>query len=700
VPPLFPLSLDLCRPNLGDCMTAQPSLRQSSASVPTPRIDERRRAPWLLAPYSGPVWIVADTRDARKTATIDFRVTLADGRSLVDNERLYATVKEYAWWLRDPRYSRIDDATTHATMVRNLINLAHALTLRGIASFSHLQPYDVDQLVEDCRYGADAVLQASERVGTYLGRLASEHAAHPKPFGGLPRYVIPRSGARTTSIDAGQIVAACNLPSSASRLPRVAALIARAGLANGMRVKFGNTEGELASLPNVTIQCLQRWLDPLELLYAMRRRMEAESISFKPFPLGAARVAAVKGVGVDRTPIPPPKLVIQLIEHAARWIFDRADALLVGVFDRENVLRMATACWIIIAAFTARRDEEIDGLQEGCLRGDADTGWWLHVYIEKTLQQKEWIPVPGLVARAVEVLLAMSAEARVVSGDNKLFQWCPADGKVVTLDVGRHLDDFASLVHLPLHQLDGASPNAWHWHPHQFRRFFAVLYFYRFEGATIEALSHYLRHFSLEMTKRYVTQDPEVAAIWTDVEWGYMGYVARSIVAGERSVSGAMGERLKRTARRLIDLFRRKLQVASPERVGASLTLVMQRQGLVLTPKPWVTCSCPRTHEAALKAACRRGRMVDRDAIGPNFAQAGPTVCSFCPHAVTEKTRGSVVSAEVVHLETSAENGLRAGTLFGVLEEARMIELRQIHDTRYVNAKPLQSMSPAGEDGK
>src|SRR5690606_6932104 len=147
---------------------------------------------------------------------------------------------------------------------------------------------------------------------------------------------------------------------------------------------------------------------------------------------------------------------------------------------------------------------------------------------------------------------------------------------------------------------------AWHWHPHQFRRFFAVLYFYRFESGSIEVLSHHLRHFSLEMTRRYITEDAEVAALWTDTEWDYMGQVARSIVSGERSISGSAGERLKKTAKRLIDVFRRKLQVATPERVGASLTLIMQRQGMVLTPKPWVTCSCPRTREAAAKAGCRR----------------------------------------------------------------------------------------------
>ncbi|WP_449410167.1 hypothetical protein [Methylobacterium komagatae] len=636
--------------------------------------------------YSDPTWIVSDTRDAALKATIDFDIPLADGRSLTEADRLYATVKEYAWWLRDQRFSRIDDARTHAVMVRNLINLAHALTFRKIWTFAHLQPYDLEQLIEDCRYGADAVLHASERVEAYLRSLAAANALSPRPFGGLPQYIVPSSGRRTTFIHAELVVAACNLPSSAAKLPRVAALIAEAAQANGL---ISQSKGKLVPLTNNTVQAIQRWLDPLEQLHAMRRQIEADAIGFKPFPRGAARVAAVKGVGVERTPIPPPMLALHLIEHAARWIFDRRQTELPSTTSREHVFLTATACWIIIAAFTARRDEEVDDLQQGSLRGDAASGWWLHVYIEKTLQRKEWIPVPELVAQAVEVLSNISAAARRKTGTEHLFQWLRADGEVTRLNVGRHLDDFAAVVQVPLHRPRGAPPAAWHWHPHQFRRFFAVLYFYRFEGGTIEALSHHLRHFSLEMTKRYVTQDPEVAALWTDVEWGYMGHVARSIVAGERSVSGAAGERLKKTARRLIDVFRRKLQIASPERVGASLTLIMQRQGIVLTPKPWVTCSCPRTSDAAQKAACRRGRPLEGTTVGPDFAHAGPSVCSFCPHAITEGDRLAMVEAEVIHLEAATTSGPRAGTLFGALEEARVVELRHARDARYIGAQSL-----------
>ena len=361
-----------------------------------------------------------------------------------------------------------------------------------------------------------------------------------------------------------------------------------------------------------------------------------------------------------------------------------------GSADRNEVLRLATACWILIAAFSARRDEEIDDLREGCLQGNDESGWWLNTYIEKTLQRKEWIPVPALVAQAVQALSTLSKSARQHTGDDRLFQWLNPAGKVYVFDVGTYLDDFAAKVQVPLHQPRGKPAVAWHWHPHQFRRFFAVLYFYRYEGATLEALSHHLRHFSLEMTRRYVTQDPEVAALWVDVEWGYMGHIARSIVAGERSVSGAMGDRLKKTAKHLIDLFRRKLMIASPERVGATLKLIMQRQGLVLTPKPWVTCSCPRTKEAAKKAACRRdGATGTVDVVGPDFARAGPTVCSLCPHAITEGARISFVDAEIAHLEAAVAQPSRANTLFGLLEEARVVQLTEAREMQYKSAKSL-----------
>lgn len=640
-------------------------INNPSPAPDVPTIGDERRAAWLLSDYGSTSWHVSDTHQKERVATIDFDYPLANGRSLLESERLLATVKEYAWWIRDPRFSAIDDAETHKVLVRNLMHLTHRLSLENIQSFSQLVPYDIERLVELCRFGLDSVLDASARIGRHLAALVEGP--------GLP--VRTREGRSTRLVAAEQIIQGADLPTSCSRLPRVSWRIASCAQAHGLHVRPVAEEEPL--LVNQTVQALQRWLDPIEQLYAMRRHAKAETLTFKPFPQGAAKVAGVKGVVAERTLTPPPRLVLHLLEGAARRLVEQP---LQVPRTLASVRTMATACWIIIATFTARRLEEINELEDGCLHGDASNGRWLEIYIEKTLQRKEMIPVPLIVEKAVRVLETISADARRNTGDKLLFQWLDNDGRARFIDVARHLDAFAEAVGVPLHNEKGRASEAWHWHPHQFRRFFAILYFYRFDGSSIEALSHHLRHFNLEMTKRYITRDKEVAALWTDVEWGYMGHVARAIVAGERSVSGSAGGRLSKAASRLKDKYQSLLRVALPDAAGTALKLVMMRNGMVLTPKPWVTCSCPRTTDAAAKAACRTGQPAS---VGPDFAKAGPTVCSGCPHAIIEANRERVILDEARHLAAACKVGSRADTLFGEMERARLVDVTLAREAGY-----------------
>jgi hypothetical protein len=579
---------------------------------------ERRRASWLLSPYSDDVWRVADTDNGRATTKIDFRYRMPDGQSLADFGRLHATVKEYAWWVRDPRYSSIDDAQTHRTMVRNLMHLAHALVVRGIRTFAHLEPYDIEQLVEDARFGVKGLVE--------------RHGNSPAP--------------------------------------------AR----------------------NITVQALQRYLDPLESLHVMRRRLEADVIKFKPFAHGASRVAAVKGIGTERTPTPPPDLALHLMEQAAIWVTSDPERALSNTASREQVIRMMTACWIIIATFSARRDGEIDELRDDSLKGNLRTGWYLKFYIEKTLKRNEPIPVPPLVVSAINVLKKISSSARRLMGDGKLLARLDGAGIYRPYEAARHLDDFAKHVNVPQYKNRSGLPAVWHWSPHQFRRFFAVLYFYRYEGASIEVLNHHLRHFSLDMTRIYVTQDAEGRAMWTDVAWGYNAYLARAIAAGERSYAGAAGGRLKRAAQRIADVLRRNLRIATPERVGAALALMMQKQGMVLTPKPWVDCTSPATAAAASKAACRRASNAGPEALGPDFAFAGPTTCANCFHAAMGRHKQASTDAELTHLRVVAETRPRRSTLFGELEEARVVLLEDVRETRYARANPLERPASGQEE--
>lgn len=653
--------------------------------VAQPELRPVRLAAWLLSPYELPEWHVADTLDPSRTATINFKFPLFDGRCLTESTRLYNTVKEYAWWIRDPRFSRIDDSQTQATMVRNLMYAAHALSVEGIASFSHIQPYDVEILVKKFQHGSIGALSALKRIETYVRELSGDNAEVILPFGGLQEHVVHAPSKGTKTLNRAGLLRACNLPVSVASRPAVAALLERIAKDSGLRPADSAADRPIGSLIEkpITTQALARYLDPIEQLYAMRRHVCAEAISFKPFPMGAAKVAAVKGSETARTATPPPRLALHLLEQSAQLVLQSDPASIQASNDYEVIANIAAACWILIAGFSARRDDEIDSLKSECLVGNSKDGWYLHSFIGKTLQRDEWIPVPSLVARAVKAMAAVSRPARQLGGSDRLFQWLNSQGKIVNLDIGRHLDAFATTVSVPPHVVHDGVAQFWHWHPHQFRRFFAILYFYRFEGASIEALSHHLRHFNIEMTRRYVTMDPEVAALWTDVEWGYMGHIARQIVSGERSVSGAAGARLKRAAKHLIDTFRRRLLVVSPERVGAALASMMMRKGLVLTPKPWVTCSCPSTHDAAKAAACRRSEQLAPDATGPNFANAGPTVCSRCPHGITESGKRMFVEDEAAYLGAATASDTADGTLFGVLQKARVIELKVVLENNY-----------------
>jgi hypothetical protein len=650
--------------------------RQASP-LEQPSLEERRCAPWLHSSYSADVWVVSNPEDPDDQRTIDFRIVMPDGRSLVQHQALYRTVKEFAWWFRDPRFSKVENLDVYVTRVGLIMYLAHGLSLRRVDCFSKLLQLDIEEITNACVVGVDGVVKASDRLATFLGET---------PIGALPLLLGPGSKAQSVGLNRKAVLERACIPARAVNLPRLRFLIDHRNIAEGFRLK----RPALTALPPhepITSQRLSDWLTTFELLLSMRGHLEAPTITFKPYARGAARVAAVKGSVAARTPTAPPKLALTLLERAMVWIADRAPIISsqqVHAPGRRDVEHLATACWIVIATFSARRNEEIDELEAGCAQGSNKDGWWLHVDIVKTLQAKTLIPIPGIVTKAIQTLEALSEEARLISGEQRVFQWLdPRTGHVVDLVCGNILDRFAREVGLPDHVDRNGVAAPWHWSPHQFRRFFAILYFWRFDGSQLEALSHHLRHFSLEMTRRYITEDSEVAAIWHDTEWGFRSDMAHAFVTGERSFSGSMGAQLELLTHRLKEGLRAKVRVIRPDQAesflvdatASALSTMMDRKGLVLTPKPWVTCSCPRTANAASKAACRQDSS-DGGAIGPDFARAGPTVCSKCPFAIFEANRSGFVAAERDHLRL--RQGAAPGTILAQLEEARLVELDEV----------------------
>jgi hypothetical protein len=165
---------------------------------------------------------------------------------------------------------------------------------------------------------------------------------------------------------------------------------------------------------------------------------------------------------------------------------------------------LAVACAIVVAAFTARRKEEVEQLRDGSLSRDDAGRDWLEVWVQKTLRDYATISAPASVRQAIEVLKELSAEARRTSHSTRLFQFADLQsGAVLKFHFARYLVDFSRHCDIP-RLPDGT---AWHFKPHQLRRFFAVSYYHAFKYSSLTALTIFLKHFSPAMTRRYVTED-------------------------------------------------------------------------------------------------------------------------------------------------------------------------------------------------
>ena len=367
------------------------------------------------------------------------------------------------------------------------------------------------------------------------------------------------------------------------------------------------------------------------------------------------------------TPCPPVEIVAHLVRSAFDCVTGRLEPTMAEVEAHPERWRrarggantrygeiaaaidtIATAAFILVATFSARRLGEILSLRAGALTGDSRDGFFLSVYINKNLRRVEDVPVPHVVAVAVRALERISAVARL-SGDDRLFQFQPNRmSDSAKLHPESHLNEFAAAVGTPKHIGGTGEPQTWHLYSRQFRRFLAVIFFHRCRGSSVAALAHLLRHDGIERTRAYIKRDPEVARLWGAEEAAFRTDIADRIKQAGNA-GGGMGRRLAQVASDARQQLGSRLQVVEPERSGSLVELTMKRGGMVLTPQPWATCTCPNTSKAASRAHCRRAG-APLAHVGPDLVQASPLVCATCPHSIVleENLPALARSAELI----------------------------------------------------
>ena len=183
------------------------------------------------------------------------------------------------------------------------------------------------------------------------------------------------------------------------------------------------------------------------------------------------------------------------------------------------------ACAIILGAMNARRQREICDRNHGVRVGDLiilDNSLGLYqcwFYIEKTYRDRHLFYINQTSADALRCLDRMKRacvpfDSQVVA-EASLFE-CgrfgglgPSPGGhfafVEDRNRSRSLISFFKFVY-------GNSETKPEITSHMFRRFFAILYYHRYEHAELRALKQHLRHLDIAMTRVYVT-DPSTRAL-------------------------------------------------------------------------------------------------------------------------------------------------------------------------------------------
>ncbi|MET0014353.1 MAG: hypothetical protein ABW088_11925 [Sedimenticola sp.] len=623
--------------------------------------DNSKNWPWLNhISDDGHTWEIIDTAgEKRKTTQVSFNIELMDGTNLADakNQEFYALAVEYAEVFR--LYNPLISSLVHAQRIRALLTFICWLSEYRIKSLNQVSKEHIDSYSKHIAYGNEVALKIPNRVFDAVKQAILNSNCLPIKHGiFIRRDVYALSGTNHFP----SLRQAPNHPYSSMVLGWFERNLKQDFKGIDLEnIEYQDVMEEMDCIPTrVTIQDVQRKLLPMEEIWQWHHHITRSVFRYNPFPEGTGKAAKKLGILSKRTKTIPPKVAFAFLAEATKWVLEYSDVITRLYKDQvssetamttlmdyglnaviedgnwffasktrnsvtiEGLVRMlAASCFAVIAALTARRKEEIFDLGCKCIDEDrGDGAFWLTIYIEKTRQRYDLCPVPGLVKKAVSTLEALSKSPREKSDDDSIWQYTTSEGEVSSFKIAGSLQDLYD------HFVLDSTGIEWSFSPHQFRRFFALIYYYRYEGAYIGALSYHLRHFNIEMTKRYITDEDfhkemkEVGEEWT-------ANFLRQVVSGRRKIGGKGGDKIKKKFKDWLSHFRSKVDVVEREQVVQKMVRYMNRVGANFVQHIWGTvCSCPTHTSLARLAECRNENDM------PELSNGTEELCGGCPFSV------------------------------------------------------------------
>ncbi len=162
---------------------------------------------------------------------------------------------------------------------------------------------------------------------------------------------------------------------------------------------------------------------------------------------------------------------------------------------------LVTACILVIFAFTGRRRDEIYGLDRDCIESRGGS-CYLRFEQEKIDQGERLLPTTKLVAKAVNVMERLNQKAFIEEGHSKLMRISRMkDG---SYHAWPSFNDFCELCGIDTVDDEG---NKFSLAEHQFRRFIAMTFWYKYPDPDLPTLTWFLGHADPQMTMKYITDE-------------------------------------------------------------------------------------------------------------------------------------------------------------------------------------------------
>lgn len=615
----------------------QPSQRPWLDKLPQPR--------WLLNGLHDDRWDLV-VREGSVKLSCRWDIVLPNGTRLTDpeNDCFLKVVQLVAYFLRSDEYSPIDSPKAHQTRVQRLINLVQWMVLNKVRGFDQLTRNHLEDFIEDSQYGVlGGLLQMERRLERYIETVRNLQDYEPplKSDGSLdvPRFFedggFEFQSSKNDEWTMWRITdfeLELDIKTPQRRIDKWFEKLPDGG--------FYLVEPPVRKILNW--DTIEDILWPWQYLWEHRKHCGEDAITFMPFRSIKAlkKIAKKLGGKGQKTGTIPEHQAAWIIDRALRWVLEYSEDLfeLKSIYDnfrptddrpadlvalrklfkkykpkndgkgspwpvdptmynRRNDLEgmsvfkalyglLPVACAIVICAFTARRHGEVLTIRHGCISHD-ETGPWIETWIEKTVQDWDKTPCPKTVVKAVEVLEKLSQEAREETGEPFLFRFRISEGEGLHFNLAKYLRDFASFVEVPPLE-DGSH---WDFKPHQFRRFFAMLYTWRYDDPTksFEALRHQLRHASIDRTKHYTTE-PTAGEAFQKASKDKTFKVLADHVTGRSHAVGEFAERLTETMERVKSLVRKNLKIVTERNIRRQVERYMEKHNTQVVPFLWGYC--------------------------------------------------------------------------------------------------------------